>query len=73
MSVTVDIQLNGAPRTVPGAGERATVADLLATLDLGDRRVAVEVNGDVVPKAVHAEHTLTDGDRVEVVTFVGGG
>lgn len=73
MSATVDIRLNGSARTIPASGAAATVADLIRSLDIGDRRVAVEVNGAVVPRAIHAEHVLADGDRVEVVTFVGGG
>jgi sulfur carrier protein len=50
-----------------------TVATLIGELGLGDRRVAVERNREVVPRAEHATTTLAAGDRVEVVTFVGGG
>ena len=50
-----------------------TVASLIERLALPRGRVAVERNGDVVPRAAWAETTLTDGDRLEVVTFVGGG
>ena len=49
------------------------MATLLAELGLGAQRVAVEVNGDVVPRETHAARTLSAGDTVEVVTFVGGG
>ncbi|WP_233104091.1 sulfur carrier protein ThiS [Haliangium ochraceum] len=42
-------------------------------LGLGDRRVAVERNREVVPRAEHASTTLSDGDTLEVVGFVGGG
>lgn len=66
----IDIIVNGQPRSVPAG---TTVAGLLAELDLGDRRVAVERNRDVVPRAEHAHTALEPGDRVEVVTFVGGG
>jgi len=51
----------------------ATLADLLAELGVQARHVAVEVNMELVPRAAHAEHTLADGDRLEVVTLVGGG
>jgi len=51
----------------------ATVCSLLAQLGIDARRVAVEVNGDVVPRAKHAEHLLRKGDTVEIVTLVGGG
>lgn len=51
----------------------ATVADLLDYLGLAGRPVAVEVNREVVPKDKHAQRVLAAGDRIEVVTFVGGG
>jgi thiamine biosynthesis protein ThiS len=50
-----------------------TVASLIGELGLGDRKVAVERNREVVPRAQHATTVLADGDRLEVVTFVGGG
>jgi len=64
------LRVNGKAREVP---EGATVRDLLATLGLPPGPVAVEVNRDVVPRARHAQHVLHEGDRVEVVTLVGGG
>ncbi len=64
------INVNGEPRELP---EGTTVADLLRELDLADKPVAVEVNREVVAKRMHAEHTLTDGDAIEMVTLVGGG
>ncbi len=51
----------------------ASVAELLARLDLGSQAVAVEVNLDLVPRAKHAATRLAAGDRVEIVTLVGGG
>jgi len=51
----------------------ATVATLLSDLNLDSGRVAVEVNGAVVPKARHSDHQLVTGDSVEIVTLVGGG
>lgn len=62
--------VNGNPRDLADA---ATVAALLEELDLAGKFVAVEVNKELVPKAQHASHVLADGDRVEVVTLVGGG
>lgn len=53
--------------------DAATVADLLKQLGLAGQAVAVEVNQAVVPKKQHGEATLNDGDRVELVTLVGGG
>jgi len=64
------LTVNGEARALPGP---ATVAQLLDRLGFDRRRVAVEVNQAVVPAARHAETPLADGDRVEVVTLVGGG
>jgi thiamine biosynthesis protein ThiS len=50
-----------------------TVKQLLAALGLADTLVAVERNQEVVPRAQHESTTLDEGDRVEVVHFVGGG
>ena len=70
MSTSIDVVINGQPRAV-NAG--TTVAALIGELGLGDRKVAVERNREVVPRARHATTVLADGDRLEVVTFVGGG
>ena len=50
-----------------------TVMEMLELLGLAQRRVAVEVNRRIVPRTSHAEATLSDGDVVEIVQFVGGG
>ncbi|MCA9315726.1 MAG: sulfur carrier protein ThiS [Planctomycetes bacterium] len=68
----LDVTVNGQPFAFEAAAE-PTVVHLLGALGLADRRVAVEVNGNVVPRADQAEHPVRAGDRVEVVTFVGGG
>jgi sulfur carrier protein len=49
------------------------VADLIDQLSLTGKRLAVEVNEDIVPRSQHAERRLNDGDRVEVVHAIGGG
>ena len=67
---SITVRINGVERTV-AAG--ATIVGLLEELGLGGKRVAVERNQAVVPRARHAETTLADGDRLELVTFVGGG
>jgi thiazole synthase len=69
----VPITLNGQARTVGHNPATASVAALLTELGWGGKRVAVEVNGEVVPKAEHGTRALKAGDKVEVVTFVGGG
>ena len=62
--------VNDEPRQL---ADGATVADLVATLGLGPRRVAVEVNRAVVRRAEYGARTLHDGDAVEIIHFVGGG
>ncbi len=62
--------VNGEARTLP---EPLTVAQLLERLGYDRRRVAVEINGEVVPAVRHAEQALTSADRIEIVTLVGGG
>lgn len=64
------IRLNGEPYEL---AEPASVADLLARMDLAGRRVAVEVNLEIVPRSSHASVLLHEGDRVEVVHAIGGG
>jgi sulfur carrier protein len=64
------IHINGQPREI-AAG--STVAALLGELGVTQPHVAVELNLEVVPRAQHPETLLRDGDRVEVVTLVGGG
>ena len=66
----MDIQLNGEPRQV---ADGSSVADLLHSENLAQRRVAVEVNGEIVPRGLHATHALNHGDRVEIVHALGGG
>ena len=66
----MDIELNGEPLAV---ADGATVQVLLKAQGLGTRRVAVEVNGDIVPRGRHATHPLQPGDRVEIVHALGGG
>jgi thiamine biosynthesis protein ThiS len=67
---SLEITVNGRAMTVPAG---STIAWLLVQLGVDKGRVAVEKNRDVVPKKTYEEVTLAPGDRVEVVTFVGGG
>jgi sulfur carrier protein len=66
----VQVWVNGETREVP---EGTTLSALLESLQVGGTGVAVEVNAEVVRRACHPEHRLQAGDRVEIVTFVGGG
>ncbi|MGE6792352.1 sulfur carrier protein ThiS [Pseudomonas guineae] len=64
------ILLNGEPFELP---EGATVDGLIERLDLAGRRVAVELNLDIVPRSQHSATALREGDQVEVVHAIGGG
>ena len=66
----MQIIINGQSRQV---AEAITVAQLVEELGLGGKHVAVEVNLELVPRQRHAEHRLAEGDRLEIVTLVGGG
>ena len=66
----MDIQLNGDTRDIPPA---TTLAALLDREGLAQRRVAVEVNGEIVPRGRHGTHVLQAGDTVEIVHALGGG
>ena len=66
----MQIFVNGAAREVP---ERTTVLALLANLGWAERRVAVECNGEIVPRGTHATAALAAGDRLEIIQAVGGG
>jgi sulfur carrier protein len=70
MSTTIDVVINGQPRQLP---DGTTVAAMIGELGLSGKPVAVERNREVVPRAQHATTVLASGDRLEVVTFVGGG
>ncbi len=69
-ATNVRITLNGEEKTLAAA---ATVGDLVRELGLADKRVAVELNKEIVPRSRHAEVRLQDNDRVEVVAAIGGG
>jgi sulfur carrier protein len=64
------IFLNGEAKTLTAP---VTVAALLADMGLAQRRVAVEVNREIVPRSRHADYSIQDNDRVEVVFAIGGG
>ncbi|HVV86096.1 MAG TPA: sulfur carrier protein ThiS, partial [Kofleriaceae bacterium] len=64
------LTINGDPRDVPAG---LTIAGLIEHLGLAGKRVAVERNRQIAPRASHATTLLADGDRLELVTFVGGG
>jgi sulfur carrier protein len=66
----MNVTVNGEPSAL---AEGTTVAALVAQLGLRERRVAVEVNQQVVPRDAYADTALRAGDIIEIVHFVGGG
>lgn len=66
----MQIHVNGDPTELPAD---APMSALIAQLGLGGRRIAVEVNQELVPKSRFDDHRLHDGDRVEIIHAVGGG
>lgn len=66
----MNIHLNGEPRHIAA---NSTVITLLQQEGLVERRVAVEVNGEIIPRSRHATHVLAEDDRVEIVHALGGG
>ncbi|HEX5126233.1 MAG TPA: sulfur carrier protein ThiS [Rhodocyclaceae bacterium] len=66
LSLTINGQLRQLPRVL-------TLTQLLEELSLIGKRVAVEQNGDIVPRSQHGKTVVHDGDRIEIVVAVGGG
>lgn len=64
------LTLNGEARSFEAVGD---VAALVAALGLDPRKVAVERNLEIVPRSAYARTALCDGDRIEIVHFIGGG
>jgi thiamine biosynthesis protein ThiS len=62
--------VNGEERSIEAA---ATVAALVAVLGLDGRKVAVERNLEIVPRSIYGSTAIADGDRIEIVHFIGGG
>ena len=63
------VKVNGTELDIAGK----TLTEYLATTNYDMKRIATELNGDIVPKATYAETVLKDGDSIEIVSFVGGG
>lgn len=65
----MQIHLNGDEKNISAT----TVLGLLESLGIDPKRVAIELNKEILPKAQYTEKTIADGDRIEIVHFVGGG
>ena len=66
----IQIILNGKPHNIK---EKTNIISLLETLSLSEKKVAVEINEEVVPRDNYVKKILSDKDRVEIVHFIGGG
>ena len=64
------LRINGEERQVPSV---STIAELVVALELTGKRMAVEKNGEIVPRSQYAHAALADGDELEIVVAVGGG
>lgn len=67
----IHLTINGNPRQFDA--ERLTVGGLVETLGLTGKRLAIECNGEIVPRGSFAETVLSSGDKLEIVGAVGGG
>lgn len=66
----MNITVNGETRNV---SDSTSVADLLEQMQLTGKRLAVEINDEIVPRGEHTTHTLSDNDKIEIVHAIGGG
>ncbi len=66
----IELHINGEPRRFPAP---LTLSQLIESLDLVGKRIAIEKNGEIVPRSQHASTPLASGDRLEIVVAVGGG
>lgn len=66
----MNVVINGENRELP---EGATLQDVIGLLRLEGRRLAIEVNTEIVPRSLHAGHRLHEADRIEIVHAIGGG
>jgi sulfur carrier protein len=66
----ISVSINGAARDFPRA---VSVAELIKDMGLGGKRIALERNGEIVPRSQFEQQLLADGDKLEIVVAVGGG
>lgn len=64
------VYINGAARSFPDV---LTMQDLLCALEMENQRLAIELNGEILPRRLFSEVCVSDGDRVEIVHAIGGG
>ena len=73
MSAGLSIQINGQPKTFAAPDDPPNLASLIEVLNLKADRIAVELNGEIAPKATWSDTPIANGDKLEIVHFVGGG
>lgn len=66
----MEIILNGESRQIP---DQFTAAQLVELLDLTGKRMAMEINQEIVPRSTFEQHSLNPGDQIEIVGAIGGG
>ncbi len=69
--MSMQITLNGEPKTLDAS--TATIHDLLNSLNIKQNNVAIEVNLELVPRSTYQSHIINEGDKIEIIHFVGGG
>ena len=70
IEVVIELLINGEPLRFPAP---LTLSQLIESLDLVGKRIAIEKNGEIVPRSQHTSTPLISGDRLEIVVAVGGG
>ena len=70
IEVVIELSINGEPRSFLAP---LTLSQLIEALELTGKRIAIEKNGEIVPRSLHANTSLANGDRLEIVVAVGGG
>ncbi len=70
MTQPMQIVVNGEPRQIDAG---MTAAQLVELLELGGRRLAMEINREILPRSQYGEHQLRSGDQIEIVQAIGGG
>lgn len=73
METSIHLIVNGVPQTLDGIASPSPLTAVLERLEMRPDRVAVELNSEITPRDQWGELTVKDGDRVEIVHFVGGG
>lgn len=66
----MNITVNGSQHNCP---QQANISQLLELLEMRDKRIALEINKEIIPKAEYDSHTLNEGDNIEIIQAIGGG